>query len=85
MPHVPEAGGRAREKHEGHDRFDLSHARRPRLRAAAFALYLTRVRTAGRPEVGAVAKLLPSVEEFQEKLNTRRRRPATTAFACTTS
>lgn len=31
-PRVPETGGRAREKHEGHDRFDLRHARRPSLR-----------------------------------------------------
>jgi hypothetical protein len=29
------------------DHFDLSHARRPSLRTAAFALYLTRMRMAG--------------------------------------
>jgi hypothetical protein len=46
-PRVPETGGRAREKHEGHDHFDLSHARRPSLRTAAFAIYLTRMRMAG--------------------------------------
>ena len=43
-PREPETGGRAREKHEGHDHFDLSHVRRPSLRTAAFAIYLTRMR-----------------------------------------
>jgi hypothetical protein len=66
-PRVPETGGRAREQHEGHDCFDLSHARRPSLRAAAFAVYLTRMRMAGGPESELPAQLVPSVEEFQEK------------------
>jgi hypothetical protein len=46
-PRVPETGGRAREKYEDSDRFELSHARRLSLRAAAFAIYLTRMRMAG--------------------------------------
>ncbi len=66
-PRVPETGGRAREQHEDHDCFDLSHARRPSLRAAAFAVYLTRMRMAGGPESELPPQLVPSVEEFQEK------------------
>jgi hypothetical protein len=46
-PRVPETAGHAREKPEGHDRFDLSHARRQSLRATAYAIYLTRIRMAG--------------------------------------
>ena len=49
-PREPETGGRAREKHDSHDHFDLSHARRPSLRATAFGIHLTLVRMAVAPE-----------------------------------
>jgi hypothetical protein len=65
-PRVPETGGRAREKPEDHDRFDLSHARRQSLRATAYAVYLTRMRMPGAGGAERPAELLPLVKEFRE-------------------
>jgi hypothetical protein len=65
-PRVPETGGRAREKPEDHDRFDLSHARRQGLRATAYAIYLTRIRMAGAGGAERPAELLPLVKAFRE-------------------
>jgi hypothetical protein len=66
---VPETAGHAREKHEGHDRFDLSHAPPTELPRCC-------VRPLSYPDAdggrGGKSKLpaqfLPSVEEFPEKL-----------------
>ena len=67
-PHVPETGRRAHEKHEGDDRFDLSHARRPSLSALLSPSILPGCGWRAGRKSELPAKLLPSVEEFQEKL-----------------
>jgi hypothetical protein len=69
VPRVPEARGRAREKHDGHDRFDLSHAPPPEppRRCLRHPYYPDADGRRGR-RLELPAELLPSVEESQEKL-----------------